>query len=136
MFKKRKDTTHLKIGEKGEEEAEKYLKKFGYKILDRNWFNKKGQRLGEIDIVAKNKDGDIIFAEVKTRKINSSKEIKEILPEEQITIHKMNKLQKAAESYISENDLWENDWHFDAISIIFYSDSEKPKIEHFENIFF
>ncbi len=131
-----KDNSHLKTGEQGELEATEYLKKNDYKILDRNWFNRKGQRLGEIDIIAKNKDNDIIFVEVKTRKVRSLKLVEEINPEEQIDFRKIDKLQKIAETYIADNDLWESDWQFDAISVIFYSDSEKPKVEHLENIFF
>ena len=73
---------------------------------------------------------------VKTRKVNSLNLVDATNPEEQINIRKIDKLQKIAETYIDENDLWESDWQFDAISVIFYSDSEKPKIEHLENIFF
>ena len=40
------------IGYKGEKIAERFLKKKGYKILQRNWCNKKGKRIGEIDIIA------------------------------------------------------------------------------------
>lgn len=52
-----------KIGTAGETLAEKYLKKQGYKILQKNFVAPHG----EIDIVAK--DGDyIVFVEVKRRK--------------------------------------------------------------------
>ncbi len=50
------------LGKKGEKIAEKYLKKQGYKILERN-FLVKGS---EIDIIAE-KNGEIHFVEVKTR---------------------------------------------------------------------
>ncbi len=46
----------------GEEYTEKYLKKQGYEILEKNYHS----RFGEIDIIAKN-DKYIIFVEVKTR---------------------------------------------------------------------
>lgn len=135
IIKKIKSKNHLKIGQKGELKATEYLQKAGYEILDRNWFNKKGIQMGEIDIIAKNENNDIIFVEVKSRKFNSLKIGKEIFPEEQITARKMSKLQKIAEHYIEENNLWENDWQFDAISVIFYLNDKKPKIKHFENIF-
>jgi Holliday junction resolvase-like predicted endonuclease len=90
--------------------------------------------LGEIDVVAKDLQNVIIFVEVKSRRIFSQRLEKEIQPEEQITSQKMNKLQKIAENYISENNLWESDWQFDAISVIF-SDNLSPKITHLENIF-
>lgn len=129
-----KKVNHLKIGKKGELEAVEYLKKLGYKILNKNWFNKKGKRLGEIDIVAKDKNDEIVFVEVKSREIKDCNE--NINPEEQIGYYKMIKLQKIAESYINENNLWDSNWRFDAVSVIFYLDSENSKIEHFENIFF
>lgn len=53
---------HNETGNKGEELAEKYLRKLGYEILERNWHFGKN----EIDIIAK--DGNfLVIAEVKTR---------------------------------------------------------------------
>ncbi|HDN84600.1 MAG TPA: YraN family protein, partial [Candidatus Aerophobetes bacterium] len=49
------------IGKRGEKLAISYLKKRGYRILDKNFRCK----IGEIDIVAEN-DGQIVFVEVKT----------------------------------------------------------------------
>lgn len=50
------------FGAKGEKAAAKYLRRQGYKIVDRNVT----MRHGEIDIIAK-KDKYIVFVEVKTR---------------------------------------------------------------------
>jgi len=52
-----------KFGEKGEAIAVRQLKKDGYKILETNYLTK----LGEIDIIAKDKD-TIVFVEVKARR--------------------------------------------------------------------
>ncbi len=68
MFSKKQ----LSLGEWGELEAAKRYKKLGHKILHRNYFNKKGKRLGEIDFIAL-KDQNIIFVEVKTRSGEVSK---------------------------------------------------------------
>jgi len=54
------------LGQLGEGFAQKEYERRGYKIVESNFFNKKGLRLGEIDFIAKNKD-KIIFVEVKTR---------------------------------------------------------------------
>ena len=50
------------FGDAGEKKARAYLKKHGYKILERNYKNP----FGEVDIIAE-KDGAVVFAEVKTR---------------------------------------------------------------------
>ena len=54
-------TRHM--GALGEEMAEKYLKRRGYKIIEKNF---RASRLAEIDIVAKDKD-ILVFVEVKLR---------------------------------------------------------------------
>ena len=127
MFLKNKKT----VGEIGEGCAVKFLKKNGYKIIERNWYNKTGKRLGEIDIIAK-KDEKLVFVEVKTREIGKKSDV---IPEEQITPIKLQKLQRASECYIKESDLWESEWQFDAVSV-YMSDGNVFKIDHIENIFF
>ncbi|MGD9279831.1 MAG: YraN family protein, partial [Desulfobacterales bacterium] len=52
-----------KFGEQGEALAARRLKKAGYKIIETNYRT----RLGEIDIIAKDKD-TIVFVEVKSRR--------------------------------------------------------------------
>ena len=69
------------IGKLGEDIAAKFLTRRGYTILYRNW----RCMLGEIDIVAQDKDF-IVFVEIKTRKsisfgpgylsVNSPKQLK------------------------------------------------------------
>ncbi len=53
-------------GNKAEEQAAAYLKEKGYKILERNF----SCRVGEIDIIAQDKQNTIVFVEVKQRKTN------------------------------------------------------------------
>ena len=56
------DTEERRLGDFGEKEAVKFLRKQGYKILYTNYVD----RGHEIDIVAENKEY-LIFVEVKTR---------------------------------------------------------------------
>ena len=121
------------VGARGEDIAVKYLKKQGYKILHRNWYNAKGKRLGEIDIVAQTKDGPIVFVEVKTRVIIDHDAV--VLPEEQITPAKLHKLQRIAECYIAAFDLWQVPWRIDALSILM-NDQKVHSIKHIESIYF
>jgi putative endonuclease len=58
-----KDLSRIRTGKKGEELAVVHLQKLGYRILERNY----RCPLGEIDIVARDKD-TIVFVEVKSRK--------------------------------------------------------------------
>lgn len=119
------------IGEKGEELAAIYLKKKGYKILDRNFKNHQGRQIGEIDIIAK-KGEEIIFVEVKTRELER---YKNTLPEENITFSKLHKLSKIANSYIKINNLWNCPYHFDAVSVWLSKDFKEFRIKHIDNIF-
>ena len=77
-------------GRPGELLAEKFLRKKGYEILERNF----RCSLGEIDLIAK-EGGEIVFLEVKSRKGTAFG-----FPEEQITWKKRRKLWRLAEFYL------------------------------------
>ena len=116
------------VGKMGEEIAIDFLKKKGYKILDRNYkFRIPGNfQKGEIDIVAKKGD-TICFVEVKTLKDPRI----EIFPADKINFSKKKKLIKTAESWLIKNKIPLNSkWQIDVISVEI---REKIKIFHFEN---
>ncbi len=122
------------VGHKGEKIAEKFLRGGGYKIIERNWCNKRGRRIGEIDIIALEIKTDyLVFVEVKTRKVK--KDEVDVLPEEQITYSKLNKLNRIAEVYIKENELWDAMWRIDAVSVLVVDGEKNPRIKHIESIF-
>ena len=52
------------LGQAGEEVAAKYLTRAGYTLLDRN----RRSEGGEIDIVARDRGGVVVFVEVRTRR--------------------------------------------------------------------
>ena len=56
------ENENIKLGRKGERQAQKYLKRSGWKILETNWKNP----FGEVDIIARKGD-TCAFIEVKTR---------------------------------------------------------------------
>lgn len=122
------------IGGAGENAALRYLRKEGYRIHATNWCNPKGRRLGEIDIIAQNDQGVMIFVEVKTRQI-TRENVRNVVPEEQITKQKLLKLQRAAQCYIDEYALRDTDYRFDAISVLFVRGERIPHIRHLESIF-
>ncbi|RJQ35721.1 YraN family protein [Candidatus Microgenomates bacterium] len=116
---------NLKIdeGKKGEEIAESFLRKKGYKIIERN-FRIKG---GEIDIIA-SKDNVLVFVEVKTRK---SAEFGS--PLEAITYWKLKSLIKTAQYFKLSHPNLPEQLRIDAVSVEL-SDGKEIKIEHIENI--
>lgn len=77
------------LGKYGEELASVYLKKVGYKIIERN-FRIRG---GEIDIIAL-EGKTLVYVEVKTR---TTKQFGE--PEEAVTWWKLKFLERAAKFY-------------------------------------
>jgi len=130
LFFKKQEAKSL--GRMGEDLAEKYLREKGYRILERNFCNPLGRRLGEIDIIAQ-KGKEIVFVEVKTREMLK---YDWILPEENINRQKLHKLSKIAVFYVRQKNLWNNPYRFDAISVRIDIVSKKAKIKHLESVFF
>ena len=85
--------TKKQTGDTGENYCAAYMKKHGYKILDRNY----KKSYGEIDIIAL-KDGVLCFTEVKTRHSNPMTQ-----PYEAVDYRKRRRIIKAAQAYIAEN---------------------------------
>jgi len=108
----------------GEEHAAKFLKKKGYKIIDRNF--RKGY--GEIDIITI-KDKTLIFIEVKTRTGSLYG-----TPFEQIAPFKIHSLVRTAQFYKLNNPKLPDSLRIDAIGVILDSNNNVQKIEHIENI--
>ena len=122
MNKTKKPTKE--IGDKGEEIAVAFLKKKGYKILNRNW------RTGklEIDIIAQLKDL-IIFIEVKTR---ARKDFE--LPSDLFTIGQQKRIVSASHDYLLSNDI-DLEARFDLI-IIVLDNPNSEIIEHIEEAYY
>lgn len=130
-------TKKSELGQLGEDFAAEYLKKQGYKILERNF----RQPWGEIDIIAKAPDKTLVFAEVKTmfypeNKENIfKKEWQNIQPEDQITGIKIKTMKKTASLYAGANQglIYEKSgWRIDLIAVsVKNSDFE---IRHYKNI--
>jgi len=119
------------VGSRGENVACEFLKKNGYAILGRNYKNKLGRQLGEIDIIACDQE-EIVFCEVKTRQSLSPSSAN---PEENINAKKLRKLQKIANLYIKEHRLWDKNFRFDAIAVCLSAQGKIVKINHIKSIF-
>ncbi len=105
-------------GNKGEEIACQYLKKLGFKILERNY----RIRGGEIDIVAKDKDA-LVFIEVKTRYSHEYG-----MPAESMTPWKIQYLLKTAKFYVQKIGWGDKEYRLDFVGVDFSGDPEDPKM--------
>ena len=106
--------------------AADFLVRNGLKILKRNF---KSYRGGEIDIVAAESDGTLVFAEVKFR---SSK--RQGLAEEAVTMRKQRMICAAADYYTSRFRVSaDTNVRFDVIAI--NSQGSGAKIDWYKNAF-
>jgi len=111
----------------GEDKACEYLKKLGFKILERNF--RKGY--GEIDIVVIEQTKDekvLVFVEVKTRTSNQFGS-----PLEAVTYWKLKSLIKTAQYYKMTHPKLPESLRIDAVAIIL-NGNEVQNIELTRNI--
>lgn len=122
LFKKELST--IEKGRLGENAACRYLKKQGYRILCRNF----DTGFAEIDIIAQ-KDGTVVFIEVKTRKETVS------MPAYMSVGYKKKiKIMKAAGCYIAKLEI-KPKCRFDIIEVYCDEKYKKFKFKHIENAF-
>ena len=112
-----------KFGEKSENLAAWYLKKNGYKIIEQNYRN----RMGEIDIIAREKK-TIVFVEVKSRR-----SIRYGNPKWAVTPKKQRKISMVALYYLKTTQQIDAKARFDVVSIT--SNRDEPQIEIVRNAF-
>lgn len=113
------------LGAFGEDRAARFLRRKGYRIIERNY----RCRMGEIDLIARR--GDILaFVEVKLRRDDSFAEAREF-----VTAAKQRRILAAASLYLSScgEDLQPR---FDVIEIYAPAGKRGPvTINHLENAF-
>jgi putative endonuclease len=114
---------HIELGRSGEERATNFLQCKGYNIISTNYRNK----LGQIDIIAKDKD-TICFVEVKTR--NTLRLGK---PEEAVEPFKQSRISRVALMYLKHNKLTNSPARFDVVSISCIN--RQPRIKLIKNAF-
>lgn len=126
-----KNNHHLELGKIGEDLACEYLIKKGYRIIERNH----RQKYGEIDVVARDSDGTIVFVEVKTLRSTDA-----ILPEDNMTKDKLRKLRKTCEAYANSHREFikeKTGWRIDVIAIDannLTGTQNNFVVRHYENI--
>ncbi len=111
-----------KTGNLGEDLAAEFLKKKGYKIMERNF----STRFGEIDIIA-NKNGVTVFVEVKTKKGGLFG-----LPEEMVSKSKLEKVRRMSEVYLKGTSVR---CRIDMVAVVLGRDLEVKRMTHHENLY-
>ena len=96
------------LGKRGEELACRFLRKNGYKILERNYVCK----MGEMDIIAQEKD-TLVFVEVKTRESTAFGP-----PQLAVNPTKQMQLSKVALSFLKEKKREDVKARFDVVAIV------------------
>jgi putative endonuclease len=110
------------LGDRGEREAARDLRRHGLRIIVRGYQTPRG----EIDLIAR--DGDtLVFVEVKTRRQGA--------PAEAVTPEKQLRLTLAALQFLKEHRLLDQRVRFDVVAIVWPEDDRAPAIEHIRNAF-
>lgn len=130
-----------KVGKFGEDIACAFLKKHGYKIVERNYLRK----WGELDIVAK-KARKLCFVEVKTVscEIHEAKIGKSVThgtvvgtgyrPEDNMHTIKIRKFVRVIQTYLQEKGIDKTDWSAALVAIRVDTSKKIAKVRFIENL--
>ena len=113
-------TSHLRLGEMGEELAAGFLQKRGLSIVER----RVRFRRGELDIVARN-GREWVFVEIKTRSRGSAGTASEAL-----TRRKSLRLSRAVREYVNRHGLHDQPIRCDLVAVDIGRDGV-PTISHY-----
>ncbi len=116
---------HKLLGKWGEKRSRKYLTRKGFHCLADN----QSFKTGELDLVMLDREGTVVFVEVKTRAGEDFSSA-----ESALTGVKRTRLTRAARSFLVANSLTERPCRFDLITIILGKTGE-PDIRHYQNAF-
>jgi putative endonuclease len=111
------------LGKEGEKVAERYLRKKGYRVVERNY----RCMSGEVDLIVLDRRV-IVFVEVKTRTGHRFG-----TPLEAVEFRKQRKMIQAAQFFLNQKKLYQRDARFDVVGISWPGDD--PVVEHIQNAF-
>jgi putative endonuclease len=120
-----------KVGEIGENIAERFLVKHGYTVNERNYTKK----WGEIDIIAQ-KEGKIYFIEVKSKQVESINVSYETnRPEENMHPRKIQRMSRVIQTYLLSKKISEEViWQVDLLVVYLDLTNKRSKIKVVANI--
>jgi putative endonuclease len=115
---------HLRLGQRGEQLAARYLRRQGYRLLHRNV----DFVVGELDLVILHGQ-TVVFVEVKTRRVRQPRG-----PAAAVTRAKQLRICRAARRYLAQHRLTDCAVRFDVVGIV-WPQGAKPELEHHLNAF-
>ena len=113
------------LGRWGEKRCRKFLRKKGLRVITSN-YQPKG---GEIDIVAAEPSGTIVFVEVKTRR-----DERFAAAQSAVTPRKQKRMIIAAKQFVRKYKLRDKPLRFDVVAVIL-GEKGAPEIRHYESAF-
>ena len=130
-----KRTSHLDVGQAGEEEAARFLAARKFSFLARNWRPQGQARHLELDIIG-SEDDTVVFVEVKSRDCSTpetaaSSDSPPVLAN--FSPAKRVKMLRAARFFLSEYSLWGKPCRFDLICVTFMADAA-PQLEYYRDV--
>lgn len=117
-------STAKALGNRGEAEVARYLRKKGYTLLASQW----RCRFGELDLVARDRKGTICFVEVKLRTGTAYG-----LPREAVDRRKQERLRTAAALYLSTHEI-DAPARFD-VAEVYCLENGAPNVVYLEDAF-
>lgn len=114
-----------RIGDRGEAAAERYLRRRGFSVIERQW----RCRYGEIDLVAQDSGGTLCFVEVKLRSAGAIAS-----PGEFVSPSKQRRLKRAAALYLASRGDMDIPARFD-VAEVYARGPETLELHYIENAF-
>ena len=129
----RRGDPRRKLGTLGEEIAAEHLRRLGFVIVERNVRT----RHGEIDLIAVDERGTLVFAEVKTLRARNHR--RGLCPQEQplawLKFSQRQRLRRLARAWLYESSAPRPRTHtirFDAIGIVVDGQDKLLRLDHIE----
>ncbi len=118
----RRPSWNFLLGSRGERATAKYLKRCGYRVLQRNF----RCTAGEIDLICR-QGAFLVFVEVKTRAGDGAADIAEAVRGVQ-----WRRIERAARYFLLRHPVANCTYRFDLVTLL-WPDQGPPVIEHFED---
>lgn len=114
-----------RLGRWGQSRCEKFLKRTGCRTIARNY----SFRGGELDLIMADKDGAIVFVEVKTRRNEEFATARSA-----VNSKKMNKMKRTAKCFLKDFNVSDRPLRFDVMTVVLGPEGS-PVICHYPNAF-